>query len=44
VLAKDLYDQGVDGVAFYESNYAVFRPSLREQLWRFNRPECLRGF
>jgi hypothetical protein len=44
VLAKDLYEQGVDGVTFYESNYAVFRPSLREQLWRFNRPECLRGF
>lgn len=43
VLAKDLYRQGVDGVAFYESNATVLRPSLRERIWRFSRPEYLRG-
>ncbi|MBI4023855.1 MAG: hypothetical protein HY360_02675 [Verrucomicrobia bacterium] len=43
MLAKNLYRQGVDGVAFYESNATVSRPSLRERIWRFGRPDCLRG-
>ena len=41
-LAADLYDQGVDGIAFYEAELAIERGSIREQLWRFNRPDALR--
>jgi hypothetical protein len=43
ILARDLYKQGVHGVAIYESEVAVQRPSMWENLWRFRRPECLRG-
>ncbi len=42
-LAADLYRQGVDGVALYESNLAATLTSLRERLWRFGRPGSLRG-
>ena len=42
-LAADLYRQGVDGVALYESNLTVTLASLRERLWRFGRPGSLRG-
>jgi hypothetical protein len=42
-LAADLYRQGVDGVALYESNLTVTLTSLRERLWRFGRPGSLRG-
>ena len=42
-LAAELYRQGVDGVALYESNLTVTLSSLRERLWRFNRPGSLRG-
>ncbi len=41
-LAAQLYGQGVSGVALYESNLAVVRSSMRERLWRFNRPRCCR--
>ncbi|MBI4026566.1 MAG: hypothetical protein HY360_16385 [Verrucomicrobia bacterium] len=41
LLASDLYEQGVDGVALYESNLTVERPSMRERLWRFSRPDHL---
>jgi hypothetical protein len=37
MLAKSLYDQGVNGVAFYESNHTVFAAALRRELWRFGR-------
>jgi hypothetical protein len=42
VMAADLYEQGVDGVALYESNATVAHSTLRENLWRFSRPEQLR--
>jgi hypothetical protein len=42
-LAADLYRQGVDGVALYESNLTVTLTSLRERLWRFGWPGSLRG-
>ena len=41
-LAAELYEQGVNGVAFYESNLAVTRSSLRERLWRFGHPRFCR--
>ncbi len=41
LLARDLYAQGVDGVALYESNHTVALPSMRERLWKFSRPESL---
>jgi|GEM_PF-1776986 len=40
-LAKQIYDQGGDGVALYESNAAVAIPSMRDASHRFNRPELL---
>jgi hypothetical protein len=42
-LAADLYRQGVDGVALYESNLTVTLTALRERLWRFGRPGSFRG-
>ena len=42
-LAAELYAQGVDGVALYESNLAVVRSSMRERLWRFGCPELCRA-
>jgi hypothetical protein len=41
LLASDLYAQGVDRVALYESNLTVERPSMRERIWRFSRPDHL---
>ncbi|MHC4872944.1 MAG: family 10 glycosylhydrolase [Planctomycetota bacterium] len=41
-LAGDCYKQGAKGVMLYESNCAVEVSALRENLWRFSRPECLR--
>jgi hypothetical protein len=38
-LAGDTYAQGVQGVAIYESEFALQRGSIREQLWRLKRPE-----
>ena len=43
VLSRDLYDQGADGVAVYESNMSVCLPSIRDRLWKFSRPEELLG-
>lgn len=40
-LAKQAYDQGVDGVALYESNASVGNPVWRDHLWRLNRPAAL---
>lgn len=42
-MAKDLYNQGVNGIALYESNATVAMQSMRDRLWRFARPEYLRG-
>ena len=41
VMARDLYDQGADGIAFYESNMSVYLPSIRDRLWKFSRPQSL---
>jgi hypothetical protein len=40
-MAKDLYEQGADGVALYESNMSVYLPSVRDRLWKLSRPETL---
>jgi len=42
ILAGELYDQGVQGIAIYESEMAVQRASFWENLWRYRRPETLR--
>jgi len=41
VMARELYEQGADGVAFYESNMSVYLPTIRDRLWKFSRPETL---
>ena len=37
-LARRLYEQGVDGVAVYESNMSVCLPSIRDRLPSLKRP------
>jgi hypothetical protein len=41
ILAGELYDQGAQGIAIYESEMAIQRPSLWGILWRFRRPDRL---
>jgi len=41
-IAADMYDQGAAGIAIYESEYGIARPTLRENIWRFSRPGSLR--
>ena len=35
VLARQAYDQGADGVTFYESDYLVLNPERRRRLREF---------
>ena len=37
-LARQAYDQGVDGVAVYESNQVVTRPAYRDAMRRLRSP------
>ena len=43
-LANQPYDQGADGVTFYESDYLVLNPERRKRLRNFrSNPVSLRG-
>jgi len=42
LLAAEAYQQGVDGVAMYETELGLVRPDIRDNVWRLGRPGALR--